>query len=95
MKIIEKKKEGWQKRICTGEGNSNIGCGSILLLDIDDVKVIRHTLLDGTTDTFYSFICPVCGAITDIASAELPVSIIENRKKKTHTKVKSIFGRRK
>ena len=74
MKIIEVKKNGWQRRICTGKGNSNIGCGSVLLLDIDDVEVRYHTWLDGSVDTYYSFVCPVCHAMTDIPPEELPIS---------------------
>ena len=75
MKIIEVNQNGWQRRRCTGEGNSNIGCGSILLLDIDDVIVSHHTCFDGSVDTYYSFICPVCYAMTDIPPEELPTTL--------------------
>lgn len=75
MKILEVKKKGWRKRICTGDGNSNIGCGSVLLLDPEDVKIIHHTWIDGSRDTYYSFVCPVCAAMTDIPGDELPASV--------------------
>lgn len=65
------------------------------MLDIKDVKVIHHYLLEDTADTFYSFVCPVCGAMTDIPPSELPISITEKIENKSYVKVKSIFrGRR-
>ena len=77
MRVLEKG-EGWHINVrCTGGGNGGAGCGSLLEVEKDDNYITSHTDYLGDTDYFYTVRCPVCGAQTDIASANLPQSIKE------------------
>lgn len=73
MKVLERKEAGWRKQTCTGYGNGGKGCGSVLLLDLEDVYQTAHTDLGGCRETFTTFRCPVCHVETDIKDPPLPV----------------------
>ena len=90
MKVLEKG-PGWStKQRCTGSGNGQGGCGSLLQVESGDIYVTSHTDMIGDTDYFYTFTCPVCGKETDIAEKEVPVSI---RKEKLEC-YRGSYGRR-
>lgn len=85
MKILEKG-PGWSiKEKCTGKGNGDGGCESLLLVESEDIYVTSSSSYDGSVDYYYTFRCPVCGKETDILEKDLPSSIkkqaMENKKK--------------
>lgn len=85
MKVLEKG-PGWStKQRCTGRGNGNGGCESLLQVEAGDIYVTLHTDMIGDTDYFYTFRCPVCGRETDIPEKDVPSSIrrdaMENKRK--------------
>lgn len=84
MKILEKG-IGWSiEQRCTGRGNGDGGCNSLLLVEREDIYVTSST-----DDYYYTFKCPVCNVETDIKSGEVPYSI--QREKLEQYKVKK-FG---
>lgn len=85
MKILEKG-PGWSmKQRCTGKGNGDGGCESLLQVEEGDIYVTSRSYYDGDIDYYYTFRCPVCGKETDIPEKDLPSSIkkeaMENKKK--------------
>ena len=85
MKVLEKG-PGWSiNQRCTGRGNGDGGCNSLLQVEIEDIYVTSHTDMIGDTDYFYTFRCPVCGKETDIPEKDVPLSIrkekMENKRK--------------
>ena len=90
MKVLEKG-AGWNiKKRCTGAGNGDGGCNSLLLIEENDIYVTSHTDLTGDTDYYYTFCCAVCGKETDIAEKDIPSSI---RRAKLDT-YRNGYGRR-
>lgn len=72
MKVIEKGK-GWSmEQICTGNGNGGGGCGAKLLIERGDIYLTHSYDYGGGHDVFYTFMCPECGAKTDIDPLKLP-----------------------
>jgi hypothetical protein len=52
---------------CTGFGNNGNGCGSILLVQKSDLYETYNSDMYGEVyATHITFMCPVCGAETDI-----------------------------
>ena len=85
MKVLEKG-PGWStKQRCTGYGNGQGGCESLLQVEAADIYVTSHTDMVGDTDYYYTFRCPVCGKETDIPEKDVPASIrrdaMENKRK--------------
>ena len=75
MKVLEKG-PGWSLKLrCTGKGNGDGGCESLLLVEENDIYVTSHTDMAGDTDYYYTISCPVCGKETDISEKDLPYSI--------------------
>jgi len=75
MKILEKG-PGWSiEQRCTGKGNGDGGCNSLLLVEKCDLYMTSHTDMVGDTDYYYTFRCPVCGMETDIDEKNIPRSI--------------------
>lgn len=77
MKLIKagRNQKGWSKKVtCTGGGNGNGGCGSILLAEQDDLFITSRSSL-GETDTFTTFCCMQCGVLTDFKDGEVPRSV--------------------
>ena len=67
MKVLEKG-PGWNLKLrCTGKGNGDGGCESLLLVEENDIYVTSHTDMAGDTDYYYTICCPVCGKETDIS----------------------------
>lgn len=89
MKVLEKG-PGWStKQRCTGKGNGDGGCLSLLQVEVGDIYVTIRSYYDGDTDYYYTFKCPVCGRETDISSNEVPSSIQKeamNNKRKLLTR---------
>ncbi len=76
MKVIRKgrKQTGWAREYdCTGNGNSGGGCGSTLLVEQRDLFQTSHSMSDGETDYFATFVCCECGVLTDIPGKDSPV----------------------
>lgn len=78
MKVLEVG-PGWsvQER-CTGKGNGEGGCNSLLEVEKEDIYLTSHTDLTGDTDYYYTFRCAVCGVETDLNESKVP-SIIRRR----------------
>ena len=78
MKVLEKG-PGWSlKTKCTGFGNGNGGCGSVLLVEKDDIFItVSSNYADDDNDYYYTFCCPVCNQQTDIKEDDLPASVRE------------------
>lgn len=69
MKILkESKPPEWSKEYsCTGDGNGNKGCGSLLLVSKSDLfQTCHQSYGDSSPDYFVTFKCPVCKELTDI-----------------------------
>lgn len=72
MKILEKG-PGWGiTQFCTGKGNGDGGCNSKLLVEKEDIYLTSHVDLDGVSEYYYTFRCPVCGIETDIPKKDVP-----------------------
>lgn len=85
MKVLEKG-PGWNLKIkCTGKGNGDGGCGSLLLIENGDVYLTANSFYDGSIDYYYTIYCPVCGAETDIPKKDIP-SRIANQAKEEYKK---------
>ena len=83
MKILEKG-PGWNLKLrCTGKGNGDGGCESLLLVEENDIYVTSHTDMACDTDYYYTICCPVCGKETDISEKDIPYSI-RRKKLKEH-----------
>ncbi len=75
MRILEKG-PGWDLKLrCTGKGNGDGGCGSLLLVEENDIYVKPHADYLGDIEYYYAVCCPVCGRETDIPDEDLPLSI--------------------
>ena len=78
MKVLKQEngKERWETiSICNGKNNpySELACGSMLLVDEDDVFVtLGEDQRTKEMGYFYTFLCPVCGCMTDIAASHIP-----------------------
>ena len=74
MKVLEKcEMPKWNiEKKCTGSGNGNLGCGSKLLIDEDDIFRTCREHYWGETDYYYTFKCPICGENTDISENLIP-----------------------
>lgn len=72
MKILEKKEAWGLKCLCTGDGNGGGGCGSLLLVEENDIYMTSSSSYDGSTDYYYTFKCPVCNCQTDIKECDVP-----------------------
>ena len=77
MKILKVCSEPvWQiKQICDAQGWEGIGCGSELLVDIDDIFISEKQYIDGSIDKYFSFRCPVCGQRSDISEKKIPEKV--------------------
>lgn len=68
MKVIKKGRpqKGWAREFtCTGKGNNGGGCGTILLVEEEDLFCTYSHSLDDTT-TYLTFSCLECGVKTDV-----------------------------
>ena len=78
MKILERG-NGWHLTVrCTGNGNGNGGCNSLLEISKEDIYVTSSSDYLGDVDYYYTITCPVCGIETDLKQNELPISVKEN-----------------
>ena len=82
MKVLKlgkpKERKKWSiKRTCTGNGNDNRGCGSKLLIEETDIYMTYHSHYWGETDSYFTFSCPVCSAMTDINENSIPYEVQE------------------
>lgn len=67
--------DGKIEQKCTGFGNGGNGCGSTLLISENDVLVTADFNFDGDLERYYSFKCPICGALTDIHFSKVPLEL--------------------
>ncbi len=75
MKVIEKG-EGWSIEVkCTGKGNGDGGCSSILMVEKDDIRYYTWVAWYGDRECCYTIKCPVCGVETDIPESKIPSSV--------------------
>ena len=51
---------------CTGAGNDNVGCGAKLQIGQADLYKTMSYSYDGSSDSYITFMCPCCGAETDV-----------------------------
>lgn len=64
----------WSDEItCTGAGNGNHGCGAVLLVSKSDLYMGASHARDETTN-YVMFMCPQCGAETDLWNGDRPNS---------------------
>ena len=75
MKVLKKAHEWNLKLICTGKGNGDGGCKSLLLVEENDIYATAHVDYAGDIDYYFTVCCPVCGKETDISEERLPYSI--------------------
>ena len=75
MKVIEQGPGWFYETRCTGNGNGGGGCNSLLHVEKNDIYTTSRTFIDGSTDYYYTFRCPVCHQETDIKESDVPASI--------------------
>lgn len=76
MKVLEKRPVWSLKIRCTGKGNGDGGCESLLLVEETDIFITSHSDYVGdTTDYYFTICCPICNKKTDIPEKDLPYSI--------------------
>ncbi len=72
MKVLKSGSPGsaWSaEKVCTGEGNHKVGCNAVLLIEGEDVFGGSKEHYDGSSTGWKAFMCPECGAFTDIYDA--------------------------
>jgi hypothetical protein len=80
MKVLElgkNAKENWNlKTKCTGNGNRDKGCNSILLVEYDDLRYFEGQEYPWRIQpAAVCFKCPVCNAVTDLEKTEWPTDV--------------------
>ena len=81
MRIIDRNPEnmGWSmEAFCTGYGwdqGNRQPCGAKLEVADKDIWCRRHTDISGCTDTYYGFVCPICGCFTEVSSRKIPYTV--------------------
>lgn len=83
MIVLEEKH--WTSIVtCTGNGNEQQGCGSVLEINKEDIRYYPGKSGDPSIDgTFFYdeeeavIRCPVCGTITDLTPKERPIDFRE------------------
>lgn len=68
MKVLKKgrpQKGASAEFTCTGHGNRGGGCGALLLVSEFDLYVTRSHHYDGSSESYTTFSCPLCGVETD------------------------------
>ena len=82
MEVLQKGK-GWHlKEKCTGKGNGDGGCGSLLKIEEQDLFITMNYCYDGSSDRYITFQCPVCKWYTDLSDSKVPYQIQKTLKKK-------------
>ena len=74
------KESKWSiKTHCVGWGWGNIGqgCGSLLVVDEDDLDIKYED-----RSSYFFFVCPVCGIENDIWTQSIPVTVRDKVKNK-------------
>lgn len=79
MKVLEQKQ--WTVTVtCTGRGNNQQGCGSILEVEKEDIRFYKGKSGDPAIDGTFFYAepeavirCPVCGTLTDLTKEQRPV----------------------
>jgi len=86
MKVLKSGAENdaaWRKEeICTGFGwkQNTTPCGALLELSNGDLLKRIHTDYSGESETYYGFVCPVCGCFTEVNESKYPSYILSNAK---------------
>ena len=70
VEVIEETRIGLEV-ICTGAGNSKVGCGRRLFVERKDIYETSSVDMVGDKDFYNTFRCPACGAETDISNQVL------------------------
>jgi predicted RNA-binding Zn-ribbon protein involved in translation (DUF1610 family) len=75
MKVIKEGKNPdiheWSAEFeCTGLGNEGKGCGAILLVKESDLYRTASSHYDGSNESYTTFMCPQCGAETDVTRSD-------------------------
>jgi len=95
MKIIAPGRDciGWSREFdCTGKGNEGIGCNARLLVEEADIwfYVVNNSW---GRETFYSFICPLCGCMTDISHSLISGETMDHIRKRCEETAKVSYVR--
>ena len=80
MKTLEKGAPWSMEARCTGFGNGNGGCNSLLQVEKEDFYLTTSQSYGDSPETHYTFKCHECGVETDVK--DLPQSVIRTLKKK-------------
>ncbi len=77
MKILEYgNKASWEtKQKCDANGWEGLGCGAKLLIDAEDIFISERIFIDGSSENYFTFTCPVCGQNSDICKSEIPEKV--------------------
>lgn len=78
MDIVKKVNiDDWKLKVeCSGAGTNKIGCGTQLILNSNDVRVINEHYSDQRLYD-YGFTCPVCGRSTIVSDTNLSKAVMQ------------------
>lgn len=95
MKVIRKgpTSSAWQQTVtCNGFGNGNTGCKATLEVQKEDVYKTHSYFYDGSNESYFTIMCPICGSETDLK--DIPYVVSSNAPdKKDWQKMKTIEGK--
>lgn len=63
---------------CTGAGWDQEGktpCYSLWEVTAMDIRSRTHTDYDGSSETYYGFVCPDCGCFTELNTEDIPYDV--------------------
>lgn len=79
MRILEECPDnmGWKTvQFCTGYGwdqGNRRPCGAKLEVADKDIRKRAYTDYTGCADSYYGFVCPICGCFTEISTRDIPL----------------------
>jgi len=75
MNVVEVGKGFTILERCTGKGNGDGGCDSLLLVSKNDLYFDRSVCDGNSTKYIFAFQCPLCGLWTEIDDNKIPYNI--------------------
>lgn len=71
MKLLEEGPK-WNKKVTC---NDYDGCGALLLIEKEDLFIVKDVDITGDVDLYYCVRCPVCNEIIRVKESEIPGNV--------------------